>query len=83
MIDVSKELIPVLKELVSRHIEDKVPIIIGGDFISPELTKSFINSEVKSIFLCETDTNQIVQNYLSREGGDLQHFRYYFNKSLK
>lgn len=75
LIDVSKELIPVLKELVNRHIEDKLPIIIEGDFINPEFTKSFENPEVKSIFVNETDINQIVQNYLSREGGDLQHYR--------
>lgn len=75
LIDVSKELIPVLKELVNRHIEDKLPIIIEGDFIYPEFTKSFDNPEVKSIFVNETDINQILQNYLSREGGDLQHYR--------
>jgi 2-phosphoglycerate kinase len=68
-------MIPVLKELVNRHIEDKLPIIIEGDFIYPEFTKSFENPEVKSIFVHETDINQIVQNYSSREGGDLQYYR--------
>jgi 2-phosphoglycerate kinase len=75
LIDVGKEMIPVLKELVERHIEDKLPIIIEGDFINPEFTKSFENPEVKSIFVNETDINQIIQNYLSREGGDLQQYR--------
>jgi 2-phosphoglycerate kinase len=75
LIDVSKEMMPVLKEIVSRHIEDKLPIIIEGDFIYPEFTMSFDNPEVKSIFVNETDKNQILQNYLSREGGDLQHYR--------
>ena len=75
LIDVSKEMMPVLKELVNRHIEDKVPIIIEGDFINPEFTMSFENPEVKSIFVNESDMNQILQNYLSREGGDLQHYR--------
>ncbi len=75
LIDVSKEMIPVLKELVNRHIEDKLPVIIEGDFIYPEFTKSFDNPEVKSIFVIESDKNQILQNYLSREGGDLQHYR--------
>ncbi len=75
LIDVSKELIPVLKALVNRHIEDHLPIIIEGDFIHPEFVKSFDNSEVKSIFMIETDKNQILKNYLSREGGDLQHYR--------
>ena len=75
LIDVSKEMIPVLKALVNRHIEDKLPIIIEGDFINPEFTKSFDNPEVKSIFVNEADMNQIIQNYLSREGGELQQYR--------
>ncbi|MGB4661261.1 MAG: hypothetical protein WBI07_18965, partial [Mobilitalea sp.] len=75
LIDVSKEMIPVLKALVNRHLEDNLPIIIEGDFISPEIIKSFENPEVKAIFVNETDINQILQNYLSREGGDLQHYR--------
>lgn len=75
LIDVSREMIPVLKALVNRHIEDKLPIIIEGDFIDPEFTKSFENPEVKSIFVNETDKSQIIQNYLSREGGELQHYR--------
>ncbi len=75
LIDVGIEMIPVLKQLVNRHIEDKLPIIIEGDFINPEFTKAFENQEVKSVFVNETDMNQICQNYLSREGGDLQHYR--------
>jgi 2-phosphoglycerate kinase len=66
---------PVLRKLVNRHIEDKLPIIIEGDFIYPEFTRSFENPEVKSIFVNESDINQILKNYLSREGGDLQHYR--------
>lgn len=75
LIDVSKEMAPVLKKLVDRHIEDNVPIIMEGDFIHPEFTSSFGNPLIKSIFLRESDKNQILQNYLSREGGDYQQFR--------
>lgn len=75
LIDVSKELIPVLTELINRHIEDRVPIIIEGDFINPEFAKAFENPEVKSVFLTETEKDQIIQNYLSREGGDIQDYR--------
>ncbi|CAH1194254.1 hypothetical protein PAECIP111892_01509 [Paenibacillus auburnensis] len=75
LIDVSKEIFPVLRELANRHIEDKLPIIIEGDFIYPEFTLSFDNPEVKSIFVHEPDKSQILQNYLSREGGEFQHFR--------
>jgi len=75
LIDVSKEMIPVLKALVNRHLEDKLPVIIEGDFIYPEFTVSFDNPEVKSIFINEPDINQIIENYLQREGGELQHYR--------
>ncbi len=75
LIDVSKEMIPTLKKLVDRHIEDNLPIIIEGDFIYPEFTISFDNPEVKSIFVNESDIDQILQNYLAREGGELQHYR--------
>lgn len=73
--DVSKEIMPVLKEIVNRHIEDQLPVIIEGDFINPEITKSFQDSEVKSVFVCERDLNQIVKNYLAREGGEPQNYR--------
>jgi len=52
-----------------------VPVIIEGDFIHPELTMLFGNPQVRSLFVQESDKNQILQNYLSREGGDLQQFR--------
>lgn len=75
LIDVSKEMTPVLKELADRHVEDQVPIIIEGDFISPELAASFDHSQIKSIFVQETDQQRIIQNYYSREGGALQEYR--------
>jgi 2-phosphoglycerate kinase len=75
LIDVSKEIIPGLKAIVDRHIEDRVPIIIEGDFIFPELTLSYKKSDVKCIYLLESDKNQIIQNYLDREGGELQNYR--------
>lgn len=75
LIDVSKEMIPTLKALITRHIEDQVPIIIEGDFIHPDLLKAFDYPEVKAIFVNEIDIAQITQNYLSREGGEVQHYR--------
>lgn len=75
LIDVSKEMVPVLRALVDRHLEDKLPVIIEGDFISPEFTASFDNPEVRSVFIIEPDINQVMQNYLSRESGDLQEQR--------
>ncbi len=75
LIDVSKEMIPGIKAIVNNHIEADVPVIIEGDFVHPELTVSFENPKVKSIYINEPDKDQILQNYLAREGGELQHFR--------
>ncbi len=75
LIEVGKELLPVLKKLVERHVEDKVPIIMEGDFIHPEIIQFFDQPEVKAIFVNEPDVHQIMQNYLAREGGDLQQYR--------
>lgn len=72
LIDVSKEMSPVLKAIVDRHIEDNLPVIIEGDFIHPELALAFDHTQVKSIFVHESEQQQIVQNYAVREGGELQ-----------
>jgi len=75
LIDVSKEMAPVLKALADRHIEDNLPVIIEGDFIHPELAAAFNHPQVRSIFIHEYEQQQIVQNYAAREGGDFQHGR--------
>jgi len=71
---VSVELFPALKAVIERHIEDKLPVIIEGDFFHPELVAPFINKDIKAIFVQE-ENEQILKNYLSREGGDLQKYR--------
>ena len=73
--DVSREMFGTLKRIVDRHIEDNVPIIIEGDFIHPELVATIVNSKVKALFVQETDIKQVIDNFLSREGGEPQDFR--------
>jgi len=75
LIDVSKELAPGLKAIVDNHLEADVPVIIEGDFILPEFVDSYKNPKVKALFIIESDKEQIVQNYLAREGGEPQNFR--------
>ena len=72
---VSKEMNEILKELVERHLEDQLPVIIEGDFISPKIMINFPRPSVQAVFLMEENQNQIIQNYLSREGGEMQHYR--------
>ena len=68
-------MIPALTAIVENHLEEDVPIIIEGDFIHPELAISFDNHRVKALYVFETDRDQIIQNYLAREGGALQEYR--------
>lgn len=75
LIDVSKEMFAGLKAITERHIEDALPVIIEGDFIYPELTLSFNNPKIKTIYIHEPDKNQLLQNFLKREGGNLQNYR--------
>lgn len=75
LVDVSREIMPVLKALADRHVEDQVPIIIEGDFIHPGLMASFDTPEVKALFVQEAGQSRIVQNYASREGGEPQLYR--------
>lgn len=74
LIDVGREMIPALKALVQRHIEDKVPVIIEGDFISPDLVALLDLPLARAVFL-QDDIPQIVENYMAREGGEPQRFR--------
>lgn len=69
---VSRELTPVLRKLIERHLEDGVDAIIEGDFLDPLLCASLSGPRVESIFVAETDPIQIARNYLCREGGELQ-----------
>jgi len=75
LINVSKEMIPALKSLADRYIEDDLPVIIEGDFVCPEFTVAFNNPKIKSLYVLESDKEQLLCNYLAREGGELQHYR--------
>ncbi len=75
LMGVSKEIIPAIKAIVDNHLEGNIPVIIEGDFLDPAFAASFDNPKVKAIFVHEADKDQIVQNYLAREGGNMQCYR--------
>jgi 2-phosphoglycerate kinase len=72
---VSKEMAGALGRLVECYLEKNTPVIIEGDFIIPETLKPLLSDKVKGLFVCEGDGEQIVSNYMSREGGEPQVFR--------
>ncbi|MCL2840372.1 MAG: hypothetical protein FWE05_06325 [Defluviitaleaceae bacterium] len=73
LIDVGQVLMAGLTAVINDHIEENIPMILEGDFILPQLSASFNHSRVKSIFVHEPSKEQILQNYLAREGAFQQH----------
>lgn len=75
LLDVGKELFPALREIALRHVEDRLPVIIEGDFLNPEWISTILGPEICAFYVREPDPAQIVKNYLEREGGDPQDYR--------
>jgi 2-phosphoglycerate kinase len=73
LVDVGQVLIPGLTAVINDHLGENLPMILEGDFILPELSASFKNERVKSIFISEPSKEQILQNFLAREGEIQQH----------
>ena len=65
---------PALEAVIANHLETKMPIILEGDFLLPELATyaTFAgesnDGRVKALFIYEDDEAQIAANYLAREG---------------
>jgi len=62
-----------LSAIIKDHLLENIPMILEGDFIHPELSTSFNNSRVKTIFIHEFSQEQISQNYFIREGKHQAH----------
>jgi len=74
LVDVGLVLIPGLTAVIKDHMDEKIPMVLEGDFILPELIKAFDSPRIKSVFIYEPSREQILQNYLAREGA-VQEFR--------
>ncbi|MCL2565929.1 MAG: hypothetical protein FWE24_09015 [Defluviitaleaceae bacterium] len=85
LIDVGKLLTPGLKAVIDDHIIENIPMVLEGDFILPELAVSFENPKIKTVFIHEPSKEQILQNFLAREG-TVQEYRadvsYQYGKRL-
>lgn len=68
LIDVGEILMPGLTAVINDHIDEGIPMILEGDFILPQLSTSIKHPKVKSVFIYEPEKDQILQNYLAREG---------------
>ena len=65
-LDVSRSMSPAIASVIENHIETRMPVILDGDFILPELIVEY-SDRVKAVFLYEDDEEQIVKNFLLRE----------------
>ncbi|MCL2408703.1 MAG: hypothetical protein FWC96_03710 [Oscillospiraceae bacterium] len=74
LIKISRSINSGLKAVIDDHILENIPMVLEGDFILPELAASYDNPRIKTIFIHEPSREQILQNFLEREG-TLQHSR--------
>jgi len=70
---VSQAWLPGLRAVIKDRLEENIPMVIEGDFVLPELAATFNNPRIKTIFVHEPLREQILQNYLSREGTSQAH----------
>ncbi len=91
MIAYGNTLSKALALVVENHLEENRPMILEGDFISPDLCKALIQhpkygERIKCIFITEDDQSQIESNYLARENCiqvDRSHLSWHYNLWLK
>lgn len=72
MIDYANQFSKALELVIDNHLEENRPMILEGDFISPDLCKTLLSNpekrkRIKCLFITEDDVTQIQQNYFERE----------------
>jgi 2-phosphoglycerate kinase len=61
---------PALQAVIEDHLDDGRLGVMEGDFIHPTLAdRERFGGRVRGVFLCETDAEQLVSNFLDREPG--------------
>lgn len=91
MISYANELSVFLEKIVKNHLEEKRPMIMEGDFISPGMCKNLLRDDlikerVACIFIIEDSKYQIMRNYEMREGSiqeERAELSFYYNDWLK
>ena len=70
---VAQILRPALEAVIARHLENRTPVILEGDYLLPSLAAQtdFVGvpaeGRVRAVFLVEDDERRLVQNFLGRE----------------
>jgi 2-phosphoglycerate kinase len=74
MIDYANTMSIALEKVIENHLESDRPLLLDGDFITPELAArekfggQFRGNKVKSVFIVETEEKQIQKNLFNRDG---------------
>jgi 2-phosphoglycerate kinase len=74
MIDYANTMSIALEKVIENHLESDRPLLLEGDFITPELAArekfggQFRGNKVKSVFIVETEEKQIQKNLFNRDG---------------
>ena len=70
---VAEALRPALEGVIARHLENRTPMVLEGDYLLPSLAArthyAGVPSEgrVQAVFLIEADERQLVRNFSGRE----------------
>jgi 2-phosphoglycerate kinase len=64
--DVSRALAPAVRAVIANHLAERVPLVLEGDFVLPELVAG-AGDRVRGVFLYEPDEGVIVSNFGARE----------------
>jgi 2-phosphoglycerate kinase len=67
--DVAVALRPAFEAVIADHIEFGAPVVMEGDYLTPDLALSRAG-RVVAVVLDEPDEDQLVANYAAREGGE-------------
>jgi 2-phosphoglycerate kinase len=72
-ISVCRVLAPAIHAVVRQHVEERMPIVLEGDYVLPEILRTLESvangtaSRVRVVFLDEPDEGQIARNLFDRE----------------
>lgn len=92
MIDYANIMSIALEKVIENHLETERPLLLDGDFITPDLAarknygKQLRDHKVKSVFIVETEEEQIQKNLFNREGfyqNDRARTNWLYNEWLK
>jgi 2-phosphoglycerate kinase len=74
MINYANTMSIALEKVIENHLESNRPLLLDGDFITPALSvrkrygEQLRDDKIKSIFIVETEEEQIQKNLFNREG---------------